>query len=148
MTRKLVSLFAATAICSAAGPAFAGSMVTGLSDHLTATPEHYDGHCPGVITFHGVVDVKGRFEDGQSVEIGYQFTRSDGATGQNQFFSVSHAGPHDISETWTLGDPQQLPHFAGWEKFKAWVTDSGQHPPSLGDTFSNEAHFTLECRRG
>jgi hypothetical protein len=91
-------------------------MVTGLTDKLTAAPTHYDGHCPGVITFHGVVNVKGRFKPGSTVEIGYQFTRSDGVTGQNQFFSVSHAGPHDISETWTLGDPTKLPHFAGWER--------------------------------
>ena len=65
MTRKLVSLLAATAICSAAGPALAGSMVNGLSDHLSAAPEHYDGHCPGVITFlltkwSGVPTVEGR----------------------------------------------------------------------------------------
>ena len=146
MTRKLAFLCAAAALCAVAGPASAGSMVTGLKDTLTAAPAHYVGHCPGVITFHGVVNVKGRFEPGSSVEIGYQFTRSDGATGQNQFFSVTAPGPHDISETWTLGDLHQLPHFAGWEKFKAWVTDSGQHPPSLGDTYSNEAHFPLECR--
>jgi hypothetical protein len=144
MTRKLVSLFAAAAICSATSPAFAGSMVTGLSDSLSATPTHYVGHCPGVITFHATVNVRGRFENGQTVEIGYQFTRSDGGTGQNQFFNVDHAGPHDFTETWTLGGAQ-VPDFAGWEKFKAWVTDSGQHPPGLGETFSNEAHFTLKC---
>ena len=147
MTRMLVSVFAAAAVCTAT-PAFAGSIVTGLSDTLSAAPTHYVGHCPGEITFHGVVNVRGRFERGSSVEIGFQFTRSDGGTSQNQYFSVTEAGPHDITETWTLGDISQLPEFAGWEKFKAWVTDSGQHPPSLGDTFSNEAHFTLKCTKG
>jgi hypothetical protein len=145
MNRKLVSLFAVAAIFSATGPALAGSMVTGLNDSLSAHPMRYIGRCPGVITFVGTVDVIGHFQPGSTVEIGYQFSRSDGATGQNQFFSVAHAGPHQISETWTLGGPQ-VPQYTGWEKFKAWVTDSGQHPPGLGDTFSNEAHFTLTCR--
>lgn len=145
MARKLVSLLAATAVAATAVPAFALSVVTHLADTLTATPVHYVGACPGVITFHGVVNVQGRFQPGSSVEIGYQFTRSDGATGQNQFFSVSAPGPHDISETWTLGGAQ-LPHVAGWEKFHTWPTDSQQGGGHVTAT-SNEAHFTLVCER-
>ena len=144
MTRRLLSLFAAGAVGLAASPAFALSMVTHLHATLSAAPLHYVGKCPGVITFHGVVDVSGHFQPGSSVEIGYQFSRSDGATGPNQFFNVSGPGPHDIAETWTLGGPQ-VPHFGGWEKVKTWVTDSGEggnKPP----VWSNEAHFTLTCK--
>ena len=143
MTRRFLSLFAAGAVALAAGPALALSVVTHLTPTLTAAPVHYVGHCPGVITFHGKVFVAGHFQPGSTVEIGYQFSRSDGATGPNQFFSVSGPGPHDIVETWTLGGAQ-LPHVAGWEHYKVWVTDSaqgGQMPPK----WSNEAHFTLVC---
>ena len=145
MTRKLLYLLAATAICSAASPALAGSFVNDLTPFLVASPRHYTGHCPGVITFNGSIHVKGTFTSGSSVEIGYQFTRSDGATGQNQFVSVTHAGPQAISETWTLGDKVKLPTYVGWEKVKVWVTDSGQHPPGLVPVYSNEAHFRLVC---
>lgn len=144
MTGRLLSLMAAGAVGLAASPAFALSVVTHLAPSLTAAPTHYVGHCPGVITFHGTVVVGGHFQPGSKVEIGYQFTRSDGATGQNQFLEVADAGPHDLTDTWTLGGAQ-LPHFTGWEKFKTWVTDSaqgGQLPPK----FSNEAHFTLVCQ--
>jgi hypothetical protein len=144
MTRKLFFLLATSAVALAAGPAFAGSVVTHLTDTLSAHPEHYEGGCPGVITFHGVVDVKGKFQPGSSVEIGYQFTRSDGGTGQNQFFNVTGPGPHDISETWTLGGGS-LQHFEGWEKFKSWPTDSAQGGGHVS-AVSNEAHFTLKCK--
>jgi hypothetical protein len=144
MTRKLLlPLLAATALCSLAAPAFAGSYVSGLTDTLTASPTHFAGVCPGVITFHGVVHVTGKFVAGSPVEIGYQFTRNDGGTGQNKFFNATHPGAYDITETWTLGGAQ-VPSFVGWEKYKAWVTDSalgGGH----GVTWSNEAHFSLKC---
>jgi len=141
--RNLSALIAAAMVCSAAGSASA-SVVTGLHDTLSATPDHYVGSCPGVITFHGQIKVTGDFQNGQKVEIGYQFTRSDGGTGENQYLEVPGPGVYDITTTWTLGGAQ-LPHFSGWEKFKAWPTDSAQN--RTGDTFSNEAHFTLECRR-
>jgi hypothetical protein len=119
-------------------------MVTGLTNTLTAAPMHYTGACPGVITFHGVVDAKGKILPGSPVEIGYQFSRSDGATGPNQFFNITAIGPHDITDTWTLGGAG-MPHFDGWEHFKAWVTDSGQGG-GHGVTWSNKAHFTLKCK--
>ncbi|HEX3919062.1 MAG TPA: hypothetical protein VHW60_17120 [Caulobacteraceae bacterium] len=144
MSRTFVPvLAAAAAVCAASGPAFALSVVTHLGDTLTASPLRYAGACPGVITFTGVVNVSGRFQPGSSVEIGYQFTRSDGATGQNQFFSVDHAGPHAITETWTLGGPP-LPVYSGWERFKTWPTDSAQGGGHV-TAVSNMAHFGLRC---
>jgi hypothetical protein len=143
MTRTLLLLAASVAVSAASGAASAQSVVTHLSDALSASPPHYVGDCPGVITFTGVVNVSGRFMPGSSVEIGYQFSRSDGATGQNQFFSVSHPGPHTISETWTLGGPP-LPSFAGWERYKTWPTDSAQGGGHV-TAVSNMAHFTLRC---
>jgi len=145
MKKKLVVLLTASAFCAAAQTAAALPLVTGLANVLSAAPVHYIGQCPGTITFHGRVRVAGRIPPGSSVEIGYQFSRSDGATGTNQFFNATHAGIYDVTDTWTLGGPS-LPTFAGWEHFKTWVTDSaegGGHPP----VWSNEAHFTLDCGR-
>jgi len=144
MTRKFVCLLTAGAVSAAmAAPASAGSVVTALGATLTANPAHYIGACPGVITFKGVVTARGSVTPAQPVEIGYQFTRSDGATGPNQFFNITAPGPHTISETWTLGGPS-LPSYAGWERFKAWPTDSLQGGGKVS-AVSNEAHFTLRC---
>jgi hypothetical protein len=122
-------LLTAAAASLAAGVVYAGTVVT--------------GRCPGVITFHGEVTVRGDYQNGVPAEIGYQFTRSDGATGQNKYIETHGPGVYPITETWTLGGAQ-LPHFEGWEKFKAWPTDSAQN--HAGTVWSNEAHFTLQCR--
>jgi len=144
MSRKLIFLLTTAAIAAAAAPAFALPSATIRGVSLEAAPPHYVGKCPGVVTFHGEVRVTGQFDGGKPVEIGYQFTRSDGGTGQNQFFNATHDGAYPLTETWTLGGPQ-VPHFGGWEKVKTWVTDSGEggnKPP----VWSNEAHFTLTCK--
>jgi hypothetical protein len=124
--------------------------VTGLRATLTVSPAHYVGRCSGVITFHGVLHVRASSAGnvGPGAEIGYQFTRSDGATGQNKFVETHGSGDYPITETWTLGGPGVgQPHpFAGWEKFKAWPTDSAQN--KTGTVMSNEAHFTLQCGIG
>jgi hypothetical protein len=122
----------------AAVPAFA-TEVTGLRAALTATPQHYIGRCPGVITFHGTVIVRSN----GPAEIGYQFSRSDGATGQNKYIETTGPGTYHITETWTLGGAQ-VPNYSGWEHFKAWPTDNAQN--KTGTVWSNEAHFTLSCR--
>ena len=57
---------------------------------------------------------------------------------------VTGPSPHDITETWTLGGAPP-PHYAGWERFKAWVTDRAQGG-KLGNSFSNKAFFTLKCK--
>jgi len=143
MNKKLVALLAAAAFGAATQSASALPFVDGLANALMATPVHFVGECPGLITFHGRVRVAGRIPPGSSVEIGYQFSRSDGGTGQNQFLSATHPGIYDVTDTWTLGGAS-LPSFSGWEHFKTWVTDSaegGARPP----VWSNEAHFTLTC---
>jgi hypothetical protein len=144
MTRKLFSLLAVTAVCSLAAPAIAGPMVTHLTPYLTVGPTHYDGKCPGVITFHARVHVTGTFPGGAPVEIGYQWTRSDGGNGPNKFFNATHSGDYNLTETWTLGGGA-LQHFDGWEKYQVWVTDSGQGG-GKPHVWSDEAHFTLKCK--
>ena len=73
------------------------------------------------------------FQDSKApVEIGYQFTRSDGAVSQNQFFTISHPGTYPISTTWTLGGAG-LTSYSGWESFKAWPTG---HQGGFGYSFS------------
>ena len=149
MTHKTISLFALAGALAVAGPALALSFVHHMTDTLTATPAHYAGHCPGVITFHGKVHVQGNFQPGSTVEIGYQFSRSDGATGQNKFFNVSHDGDYDVTETWTLGGAPAVEHFEGWEHYKTWVTDSaeGGAKGGPGTVWSDKANFTLVCKK-
>jgi hypothetical protein len=137
-----LALIAAAAVSLAAVPAFAQTVVTGLQADLSATPEHFHGPCPGVITFHGKVRVEGHYAPGATAEIGYQFTRSDGAMSENKYIETHHPGVYDITETWTLGGGP-LQHFDGWEKFKAWPTSDAQN--KTGTKWSNEAHFTLTC---
>jgi hypothetical protein len=148
MTRKMFALLAATATIAVAGPALALSIVHHMTDTLMASPMHYDGTCPGEITFHGKVHVTGQFQPGSTVEIGYQFSRSDGGTGQNKFFNVSHDGVYDVTDTWTLGGPP-VPHYAGWEHFKTWVTDSaeGGGKGGPGIVWSDKASFSLVCKK-
>jgi hypothetical protein len=136
-------LIVAAAGALAAAPAFAGAVVTGLHDTLVAQPYHYIGHCPGRIVFTGTIDVQGDLQNGQKAEIGYRFTRSDGAVSPNRYIEVTGPGVYHVTETWTLGGAD-LPQFTGWEKFKAWPTDSAQN--HTGDTWSNQGHFTLICR--
>lgn len=144
MKSRSIALVAFAAASLAAIPAVAQTVVTGLQAELSAAPVHATGHCPVVITFHGKVRVEGRYSPPGSVaEIGYQFTRSDGATSQNKYIETHGPGVYDITETWTLGGAQ-LTHFAGWEKFKAWPTSNTQN--KTGTKWSNEAHFTMTCR--
>ncbi len=145
MNRKLVSVAAVAAFAAGfAAPAFAASIVTGMTDTLSASPVAYQGKCPAVITFNGKITVTGRIDPKAPVEIGYQFTRSDGGVSQNQFFTITHPGTYPISTTWTLGGAG-LTSYSGWESFKAWPTG---HQGGFGYSFSNKAAFRMACKPG
>jgi hypothetical protein len=140
MKRELSFVFATAALLAVAAPASAAS-VTSMTNTLTATPAHSRGHCPAVITFHGTITVAGTMGPNDPVQIGYQFERSDPSTGPIKYFMVTHPGTYPVSTTWTLGGPA-LPHYAGWEKLKAWPT---RHDGGFGYAYSPEAHFTVDC---
>jgi len=143
MTRKL--LFAsvvATALC-ASSLAFAASSVSSVVSTLTAVPPAYQGKCPAVITFKGTITVKGNIDPQAPVQIGYQFLRSDNATGPIKYYTITAPGTQAVSTTWTLGGPT-LPTYAGWEQLKAWPT---RHEGGFGYSFSEKASFKIACAR-
>ncbi|HWA63430.1 MAG TPA: hypothetical protein VG939_18785 [Caulobacteraceae bacterium] len=140
MTRICLAALAAAAVFTA-GSALAQSTVAAMSASLSASPAAYSGHCPGVITFTGTIVVRGHIDPAHPVQIGYQFLRSDNATGPISYYMVTQPGAKQVSTTWTLGGPA-LPHYAGWEQLKAWPTG---HEGGFGYAFSPKATFTLRC---
>ena len=100
------------------------------------------GNCPAVITFTGTITVSGRIDPAQPVQIGYQFLRSDNATGPISYYTITEPGTREVSDTWTLGGPP-LPTYSGWQQLKAWPT---QHL-GYGYSFSPKANFKVICSR-
>jgi len=141
MTRKLLFASAMMAAFSVSGGAFAASSVSNITSTLVASPTVSRGKCPAVITFTGTITVKGHIDPHTPVEIGYQFLRSDNATGPITYYNVTAPGTRTVSTTWTLGGPP-LPTYAGWEQLKAWPT---RHEGGFGYSFSKKASFKVVC---
>ena len=137
MKRLLVS---ALALVAFSGYALAGSTVANVATTLTAAPKAFKGTCPAVITFSGTITVRGKFDPNQPVQIGYQFLRSDNASGPIDYYTITESGSKTVSETWTLGGPS-LPHYVGWEQLKAWPTEH----LGFGYSFSPKAKFAVDC---
>jgi hypothetical protein len=143
MIRKLLFASVMMAAFSVSGLAFAASSVSNITSTLTASPTVSQGKCPAVITFKGTITVKGNFDPQAPVQIGYQFLRSDNATGPITYYNVTAPGTQTVSTTWTLGGPS-LPTPTGWEQLKAWPT---RHEGGFGYSFSEKANFKVVCAR-
>ena len=141
MKRLLLSALALAATAALAGNALAASSVLSMNSILMATPRVFTGACPAVITFDGRITVKGRFDPQHPVQIGYQFLRSDGATGPISYYTITESGTQSVSDTWTLGGPA-LPYYNGWQQLKAWPTG---HEGGFGYSFSPKATFSVKC---
>jgi hypothetical protein len=142
MKRLLFSALAITAAAAFSGNALAASSVAGMKTTLSATPQVSRGACPAVITFNGTITVRGTFDREHPVQIGYQFLRSDNATGPIAYYTVTAPGTQAVSDTWTLGGPA-LPTYTGWQQLKAWPTG---HEGGFGYSFSPKANFSVTCR--
>ena len=90
----------------------------------------------------GTITVRGTFDREHPVQIGYQFLRSDNATGPISYYTITEPGTQTVSDTWTLGGPA-LPHYSGWQELKAWPTAH----LGFGYAFSPKATFTVDCIR-
>ena len=147
MACKLISASIAAAAVAAmlavSGPAFAASAVDGMTSTLSATPAAFRGRCPAVITFNGTITVTGKIDPDDPVQIGYQFLRSDNATGPISYYTITEPGTQAVSDTWTLGGAP-LPNYSGWEQLKAWPTG---HEGGFGYSFSGNANFSVRCTR-
>jgi hypothetical protein len=145
MMRKLIPILAFTGIVMLPASALAEPTVSGMTNTLSATPRTFRGNCPAVITFNGTITVNGEFGAvaPTPVQIGYQFLRSDGATGPINYYTITAPGTQSVSTTWTLGGPA-LPSYGGWEQLKAWPT---RHDGGFGYAFSPKASFRVVCAR-
>lgn len=83
--------------------------VTNIS--LLASPAKYQGSCPALVNFDGVIETNGQ----GSVQ--YTFVRSDGATGPRQTLNFKSAGKLPVRNTWSLGGTS-LPSYSGWQALK------------------------------
>lgn len=143
MTHKLIPALAIAGMVSLPGAVLAAPTVSSMTNTLSATPAAYNDKCPAVITFNGTIAVDGVFGAAAPtpVEIGYQFLRSDGATGPISYYTITAPGTQTVSNTWTLGGAP-LPSYAGWERLKAWPT---HHDGGFGYALSPKAHFKVVC---
>ena len=143
MKRLLLSALAIAAAAAFSGSALAASSVAGMNTTLSAAPRVFRGVCPAVITFTGTITVRGTFDRDHPVQIGYQFLRSDNATGPIAYYTITASGTQTVSDTWTLGGAA-LPTYTGWQQLKAWPTEH----LGFGYSFSSpKANFTVTCRR-
>jgi uncharacterized protein YndB with AHSA1/START domain len=132
MPRKVFAYAAISALLVRFGawPASAqkAAHVTGVT--AQAEPAQYDGPCPKMFRFTGVitVDRPGRLK--------YQWLHSDGKhrpPGTTFFASPS---AHTVRDTWTLGSSSAPSHYTGYARLRIlW--------PSTG--LSDKATFTLNC---
>jgi hypothetical protein len=132
MPRKVFAHAAIFALLVAFGawPASAqkAAHVTGVT--AQAEPAQYDGPCPKMFRFTGVitVDRPGRLK--------YQWLHSDSKhrpPGTTFFASPS---AHTVRDTWTLGSSSAPSHYTGYARLRIlW--------PSTG--LSDKATFTLNC---
>ena len=145
MMRKLTPALMIVAMVATPGFALAAASVTSMTNTLSATPAAFRGKCPAVITFNGTITVDGQFGAAAPtpVQIGYQFLRSDNATGPIAYYTITAPGTYAVSTTWTLGGAT-LPRYTGWEQLKAWPT---RHDGGFGYAFSPKADFKVVCAR-
>ncbi len=141
MARKLFSALTMAAMVCVSGSAFAASTVSDVTSTLSATPRVHRGECPAVITFNGTITVAGTIDPLSPVQMGYQFLRSDNATGPIAYYTITAPGTQSVSDTWTLGGAS-LPAYAGWQQLKAWPTSH----LGFAYSFSDKAHFRVVCR--
>jgi hypothetical protein len=143
MKRLLFSALAIAVAAAFSASALAASSVAGMNTTLYAVPAAFKGKCPAVITFKGTITVRGTFDRQYPVQIGYQFLRSDNATGPISYYTITASGTQAVSNTWTLGGAA-LPTYSGWQQLKAWPTG---HEGGFGYSFSPKANFTVTCLR-
>jgi hypothetical protein len=143
MKRLMLTALAIAAAAAFSASALAASSVAGMNTTLSAVPMVFKGKCPAVITFKGMITVRGTFDRQYPVQIGYQFLRSDNATGPISYYTVTSSGTQVVSDTWTLGGAA-LPMYSGWQQLKAWPTG---HEGGFGYSFSPKANFTVTCMR-
>jgi hypothetical protein len=144
MKRLMFSALAIAAAAAFSTSALAASSVAGMNTTLSAVPMAFKGKCPAVITFKGTITVRGTFDKQFPVQIGYQFLRSDEATGPISYYTITASGTQAVSNTWTLGSSTALPMYSGWQQLKAWPTG---HEGGFGYSFSPKANFTVSCLR-
>ena len=143
MKRLLVPVLVLAATAAFSAGALAAPAVSAMNTTLMASPTNARGDCPAVITFNGAITVSGTFDRlrPSPVQIGYQFLRSDNATGPISYYTITSPGTHTVSDTWTLGGAA-LPTYSGWQQLKAWPTG---HEGGFGYSFSPKANFTVIC---
>jgi hypothetical protein len=99
-----------------------------IEAHLSASPGHYVGKCPGKITFTGKIMV----HSPRITRVQYRFIRSDGASAPVQTWTLQ-GGPAEktVSTTWTIGRD-----YTGWMAIKVIYPRTYE---------SNKANFTIKC---
>ncbi|MEW6130188.1 MAG: CARDB domain-containing protein [Acidobacteriota bacterium] len=98
---------------------------------LSASPQRYEGHCPGIIKFPGTITANGKGT------VKYTFLRSDNATAPVFTLVFDEPGTKPVQTTWTLGGAT-LKTYSGWEAIKILS-------PNVME--SNRATFELICEQ-
>ncbi len=124
-TRPVV-LAAAIAVLGAAHGAQAQSASV-ANVTAAASPAHYSGACPGVITLTGTIYASG------PTTVSYRWERGDGSVGPVRSVRVGD-GPRVVTTSWRLGTPAKVVH----DSVRLRVL-------SPGDVYSSEASFTVAC---
>jgi hypothetical protein len=116
-------------IALSGSPAFAQQPPAVNKVTAIAKPSRYDGNCPASIEFIATIVVN------YPATVSYRWERSDHATGPVQTVNIRSAGQGVVTR-WQLS--RQIGEvFSGWQRL---------HVLSPGDSYSNEANFTLICR--
>jgi hypothetical protein len=132
MARKVFAYTAIFALLAAlcAWPASAqkAAHVTGVT--AQAEPAEYDGPCPKMFRFTGVITVD------RPGRVKYQWQHSDGKhrTPATTFFTSPSA--HTVRDSWTLGSSSAPSHYAGYARLRILWPSTARY---------DKATFTLNC---
>jgi hypothetical protein len=126
MLRRPVTLAVALATVAAARVA-AAEPASVANVTAVASPTHYIGACPGVITFTGTIATSA------PTTASYRWERGDGSVGPVLNAHIGKA-PRTVTTTWRLGTPAKVVH--GSARLRVFTP---------GDVYSSEASFTVAC---
>jgi hypothetical protein len=132
MARKVfafTAIFALlAALCAWPAPAQKAAHVTGVT--AQAEPAEYDGPCPKMFRFTGVITVD------RPGRVKYRWFHSDGRHRPPATTFFASPSAHTVRDSWTLGSSSARSHYNGHVRLRIlW--------PSTG--LSDQATFTLRC---
>lgn len=129
MGKLVLALMTALSLFGPASAGFAQERLPSMTVKLTGTPETYQGTCPVIVRFDGVINTT------RPTRAHYKFIRSDGAYSPTETAPFETSGAKEVSTNWMVGAAEQ-------SRYEGWMTLKITHPEEIE---SQKARFKVVC---